>query len=185
MTITTVYRKYFQKSKVFLYPLLDIKKGSIVTPFETYLSWDSNYTSEDIKLICAYKIRNDEEYKLFEKNILLKHNRLVDQVIINTELMVLVFDLLDYKKDWLNLIKGDYNSIEDKTKIHILNFFDQNSGNYTYMETYLYPDKHFEVYADLLGVDSKLITDVGQVCPPPDLNKENLNLNTLILKNIN
>jgi hypothetical protein len=75
MALSSVYSKYFQKSKVFLYPLLDIKRGSSVTPKETYVSWNKHYTSEDMKLICVYEKRKDDEYKNFEKNILLKHNR--------------------------------------------------------------------------------------------------------------
>jgi hypothetical protein len=78
MAITALYRKYFQKSKIFLYPLLDIKRGTSVIPSETYLAWGTSYTTEDMKLICVYTSRKDQEYLHFEKNVLLKHNRLCD-----------------------------------------------------------------------------------------------------------
>ena len=61
MSIKTIYKKYFQKSKIFIYPLLDIKRGSPSVPTETYISWKENYNSEDIKLICLYKTTNDPE----------------------------------------------------------------------------------------------------------------------------
>ena len=63
MAINALYVKYFQKSKIFIYPLLDIKRGSSVVPVETYVSWDNHYTPEDMKLICLYDIRTDDEYK--------------------------------------------------------------------------------------------------------------------------
>lgn len=67
MKIKSLYDRYFQKSKVFIYPLLGIKRGNSVVPIETYISWDGHYSSEDMKLICVYKIRTDAEYKTFEK----------------------------------------------------------------------------------------------------------------------
>ena len=71
MALNSVYTKYFQKSKVFLYPLLGIKRGVSVVPIETYISWKGYYNSEDMKLICVYDVRTDEEYKNFERNVFL------------------------------------------------------------------------------------------------------------------
>ena len=69
MVINALYKKYFQKSKIFLYPLLDIKRGTSVVPSETYLSWNDTINSEDMKLICTYHFRTDDEYTKFEKNV--------------------------------------------------------------------------------------------------------------------
>ena len=80
MVISALYKKYFQKSKIFLYPLLEIKRGTSVVPEETYLSWNNSITPEDMKLICVYHTRTDIEYINFEKNVLLKHSRLCDYV---------------------------------------------------------------------------------------------------------
>ncbi len=46
MALNEIYRKYFQKSKIFLYPLLDIPRGAKALPTETYLSWNNKYTTE-------------------------------------------------------------------------------------------------------------------------------------------
>ena len=72
MGISALYTKYFQKSKIFMYPLLDIKRGCSVTPIQTYFEWDGHYTAEDMKLIAVYPIRDDQEYMNFMKHILLK-----------------------------------------------------------------------------------------------------------------
>ena len=47
-----VYTNYFQKSKVFLYPLLNVKNGIIKVPIQTYIAWDSVYTPEYNKFLC-------------------------------------------------------------------------------------------------------------------------------------
>jgi hypothetical protein len=57
MVINSIYRKYFQKSKIFLYPLLDIRRGTSVVPEETYVAWDDKYAPEDMKLVCVYHHR--------------------------------------------------------------------------------------------------------------------------------
>ena len=54
MVINALYKKYFQKSKIFIYPLLDIKRGTQIVPSETYLAWNDLYSPEDKKLICVY-----------------------------------------------------------------------------------------------------------------------------------
>ena len=63
MGIKSVYKKYFQKSKVFLYPLLKIKRGTSVIPSETYLAWNDTVSPDDMKLVCLYHPREDVEYK--------------------------------------------------------------------------------------------------------------------------
>ena len=77
MAVKSIYTKYFQKSKVFLYPLLGIKRGVKIIPSETYLAWD-DVKAEDMKLICLYHPNKSNEYEKYEKEILLKHNRLHD-----------------------------------------------------------------------------------------------------------
>ena len=183
MAITALYRKYFQKSKIFLYPLLDIKRGTSVIPTETYVSWNDTYSPEDMKLICVYDIRTDEEYKNFEKNILLTHSRLCNFVKVNSQ-AVLTFDFSDLGDDWAHFINGRYSKISLNLKQKILGFFDKYSGNYAYMHSYLLPEKYFSNYAELLNVDVSMLIEVGELCTKPDLGKETLIMEVADLGNI-
>lgn len=184
MIIDALYRKYFQKSKIFLYPLLDIKRGTSVVPDETYLSWNDSYSPEDMKLVCVYAIRTDKEYTLFEANVLLKHNRLTDYVKINDETAVFTFDFSDLAHDWDCFIQGKYSQMNMNTKRKILDFFDKKSGNYAYVISYLFPEKHFETYAKLLGVETEFLKAVGELCDKPDLEKEKLVMEVADLENL-
>ena len=183
MALTSIYKKYFQKSKVFLYPLLGIKRGSAVVPKETYVAWEGRCTSEDMKLVCVYDFRNDTEYKKFEKYTLLGHNRLSDYVIIKSE-VIFTFDLSDLNDDWFYFINGKYSKLSSKTKEKILNFFDRYSGNYAYMHSYLVPERYFNNYAELLDVETDILKEVGELCNKPDLDKETLILEVADLNNI-
>jgi hypothetical protein len=184
MALSSVYSKYFQKSKVFLYPLLGIKRGTSVIPTETYLSWNDTYTPEDMKLVCVYHRREDAEYIQFEKNILLKHTRLNDFIIVNDSTTVVIFDFSDLSTEWSYFLNGKYSKLDLKIKHQILSFFDKHSGNYSYMHSYLLPEKHFSNYADLLGVDINMLIEVGELCSKPDFEKEKLIMAVADLENI-
>ena len=184
MVIDALYRKYFQKSKIFLYPLLGIKRGTSVVPSETYVSWNNNVNSEDMKLVCVYSIRTDGEFLQFEKNILLKHNRVHDFVKIDDDKLVITFNFSDLNDDWSCFLEGKYSKMNMNTKRKILDFFDKKSGNYAYVESYLFPEKHFETYARILGVDVEMLKSVGELCNKPDLEKEKLLIEVADLENI-
>ncbi len=184
MALNALYKKYFQKSKIFLYPLLDIQRGSIV-PIETYISWNSSYNSEDMKLICVYNIKDAKNFESFEKHVLLKHTRLCDYVRIDTDHTVFTFDFSDLEHDWNMFIDGKYSLMNNEIKRKILNYFDKNSGNYAYIESYLFPKKYVKKYAELLDVSVHLLMSVGELCDKPDLDRENLLIEVADLQNLN
>lgn len=183
MVISALYKKYFQKSKIFIYPLLDIKRGTQIVPIETYLSWNDVYTPEDKKLICVYET-NASEYEEFEKTVLLKHTRLCQINKVNSYQTVFVFDFSDLGNDWNHLINGRYSKISDEIKRKIVNFFNKHSGNYVYVTSYIYPEKFFKRYAELLDVSIELLENVGELCDKPDLEKEKLLIEVADFENI-
>ena len=173
MGLNALYKKYFQKSKIFMYPLLDIKRGTVIVPTETYVSWNY-YSSEDAKLICVYDTSIAIEYVNFENNVLFKHNRLVEYVKVDENTSIFIFDFSDLKEDWDHFINGRYSRIKEDTKRKIVNYFSKSSANYRYVESYLFPEKYREDYAKLLNADISLIEETIELCDKPDLTKETL-----------
>jgi 5'-3' exonuclease len=176
MVINNIYVKYFQKSKIFIYPLLNIKRGSSIVPVETFVSWDNKYSPNDAKLICLYDNKEDAEYKNFVKNVLLKHARLCDHRIYYDQ-SVFVFDFQDMKDDWNYFKRGKYSQMKKKTKDEILNFFERYSGNYIYINSFLYPENWFARYAEILSVEKRLLVEVGELCNIPNPDLEHLTIN--------
>jgi hypothetical protein len=183
MAIDALYKDYFQKSKVFLYPLLGMKRGSVAAPRQCYLSWGSSITPEDMKLICVYTKRSDTEYKKFESQVLIKHKRISDYIELENDEVMMTFDFSDLSSDWQHFISGKYSKIDLSLRRKILNHFDKYSGSYPYLESFLFPDKYFSLYATLLGVDENMLREVGELCSPPDLEKETLTAQVLDLEN--
>jgi hypothetical protein len=86
--------------------------------------------------------------------------------------------------DWSFFIKGKYSMIDDKIKRKILNYFGKNNPNYTYVESYLFPEKYREDYAKMLGVDITLLEEAEELCDKPDMLKEELLIKVTNLENI-
>lgn len=171
---TSLYSRYFQKSKIFLYPLLGIKRGSSVVPSQTYLSWNNHYIPTDMKLIATYYVRKDPDFLKFDKNVLLNHHRLSDYLLIDEKTALYTFDFSDMEEDWKLFLKGKYSKMHSDTKKEIRNYFERGSGNHMYVDSYLFPEEYYESYSELLGTTENQLRSVGELCSPPDFNKETL-----------
>jgi hypothetical protein len=174
MVIKSLYRDYFQKSKVFLYPLLDIKRGGSITPIQTYFSWEEHYKPIDAKFVCMYYLRDDTEFRRFEKQKLLGNKYFFDFKLIDNTKAVYVFDYKAIGDSWDNFILGKYSKLSFDHKKKIKNFYASNNSHYAYIESYLYPEKYFRMYADMLNVNESVLKSVGELCSKPDYEKETL-----------
>lgn len=170
----SLYKDYFQKSRIFMYPLLGIKRGVSVTPIETYISWEGYYEPHDCKLMCVYHLRKDSEFILFEKERLLNNKLFCDFKLLENDKAVYVFDFSCYKQDWLKIINGKYSKISNVYKKHIENFYGKKDNNYAYIESFLYPQKYYSIYAELFSVKEALLVEVEELCSKINLEKETL-----------
>lgn len=175
--IKSLITDYVQKSRIFLYPQLKIRRGVSVTPIETYMCWPGKYSLKDNVLICLYHVRDDSEFKTFEENFLFNNNYFKDFFMIEGEdKAAYVFDLSEYGEEYSLILKGKYSRLSSEYKKNILNFFKNHKAHYNRIYSYLYPIKYYNDYAKLLNVDKSLITKVGELCSKPDLTKECLDM---------
>lgn len=170
--MTEAYMQYFQKSKIFLYPLLGIRKGEEFVPTETYICWDGLYSENNYKYICVYNINRNLKFKLFEDKVLKSHELLEMATIIDKNTQLYVFDLSKYKNDIDMFLNGSYSNFSISSKNKILKYFGNVGRIAGYIKSYLNPEEYHEVYAKALNVDIKIIQHAHEVCTPPDLMKE-------------
>lgn len=174
------------KSSVFLYPLLNIDKNTQYKPEGSYMGVKTNkgeYKYEDSILILKYKIIEDIEYFAFEKNVLKANENYIGYIKINNKYRAYMFDLENKKQDFINVSTGRYSKLSEETKRKILNHNKSNPANVRYLKSYMYPEKYFNTYAKILTVTEKdipimesLLSEVGELCDPPNLEKEILNV---------
>lgn len=166
-----VYTDYFQKSKVFLYPLLGFKKGLDFVPTETYICWDQLFSSSDYKLICVYHTEKTTDFKNFEFKYLKPHSMLTLRYDLGDK-QVYVFDMRPYKYDHMMFSNGHYSKFSVGAKNKILQYFGSRGNVSEYIDSFLNPTQYHEEYAKSLDVDVKLIKEVHEVCSKPDMTKE-------------
>lgn len=173
--IDKLYNKYFQKSKSFLYPTLGIKRTSYASPLNTYLSLDGRIGAHECRLICSFKKDDSDRYKQFEENMIISSPLYLEK--IETEDSVLyVFNLEIYESDYFNVILGKYSKLSNVLKKAIKEHFGEKSKEYSYIETFLYPDKFHAVYAKLLDMDITILENIKELCNPADLEQETLKI---------
>lgn len=177
--IKDLYKIYFQKSKVFLYPTLNIIRKNNFIPINTYLSWKNEIDITSGKLICLYETEETKEFQYFEENLLL-NNYLFDTCYkINDTKSVYTFKINE--DDWKNFIAGKYSKLSNKLKDRIIKFYRNNGINTVYIDSFLYPKDYYNKYSEFLTTNYKdqkemetLLNQVGELCDPPDLKKEEL-----------
>ena len=176
VTLMKIYRQYFQKSKVFLYPLLGISKGSRYVPEDTYMAWQDRYTFNDLKFFCLYKQKSTKSFMKFEDTKLLNNIFFYDYQLLDHDTHLYIFDFSLFKSDWNRILKGKYSEITERNKKRLLTFFGDKGKIAEYVESYIHPEFYFEDYAEDLNVPQDLLENVGQLCSLPNLKKEILKI---------
>lgn len=173
--IKQLYSKYFQKSKIFLYPLLGIPKtekdGFVV---ETFLKYD-DINIEDCKIICQFNINNVEFFNTFREEKILNSPHFISEKKLDDNRYIFIFDMSKFKIDYHYFLLGQYSKFTQKSKNLIKKYFGANSQQYAYIDTFLYPEEYFEKYSELLDVNKETLINIGQLCDKYDFEKEWLN----------
>tara|TARA_R110000744_G_scaffold146975_1_gene259908 strand:+ start:73 stop:738 length:666 start_codon:yes stop_codon:yes gene_type:complete len=171
-----MYSKYFQKSKVFFYPLLGIPKGKKYIPIGTYLVWEDEIALSEKKFMLVYKQKEGKLFGKFEEKYLLGNEYFDDYQKLNEDTHLYIFDFSKYKHDWNALVKGKYSKFDQKTKDIITKFFGEVGKITEYVESYIYPEYYHKDVADQLAVPINVIEKVWELTDRPDIDKETLKL---------
>lgn len=176
MSISSLYKNYFQKSRVFLFPMLGIRKGPLTTPLESYISWKDQIQPGDYKLICLYNTADPRHERVEQEQLFA--NALFERFaeVEAQDRRAYIFNLDIFKQDFDHFLNGHYSELSLPVKNYIINYFGRKSPEFHYIETFLFPYKFYEVYAHLLNVDERLLCEVVELCDKYDPEKENLKL---------
>lgn len=159
-----IYRKYFQKSTAFLYPILGFNKNRHPLPKRTYVTWADSIKIEDKKLICVFVKKDTEAWKQFEEKFLLTHSLLDSCMELDDDHIAYVFDFNSHEADFQNFIDGKYSKLSNNVKKTLGDYYGIHTPEWVHLESYIHPSKYFEQYATILDVDVKILKDVGELC---------------------
>jgi len=180
----TLNTEYVQKSRLFLYPLLGIKRGVSTTPIEVFMSW-GDYCFTDSKLICQYHNRDDEDFTIFDQVKLSGNTLFHSKHELEDGTVAYVFDLSDFEEDFWKITKGEYSELSTRAKTKIKKFFNSHTEHYVYIQSYLDPKKYYTMFAELYGCEIKALQDAKELCSKPNLTKEKLELGVKVMRGEN
>ena len=63
-----------------------------------------------------------------------------------------------------------------------MEFFGDTGTISEYMESYLYPEKYYEIYSENLNIPFSILEEVKQLCDKPNLEKEDFKKQVLELQ---
>lgn len=178
--IKSLYDKYFQKSKVFLFPLLGLPKYK--GEMKTYIMLNNIIRHEDLKLICYFKDVNTKEFEDYRDKIL-KNKYFLEEHVNKEKEHIFIFSLKDFKTDYETFLKGKYSYLSDEAKMLIKKYHGPLTNEYKYVDTFLNPKEYYNIYSNLLSVDEDVLREVGELCDPYDINKEFLKFEFLVSEN--
>jgi hypothetical protein len=153
--------------------MIGIRKGTVYPPIETYIALKGKVGPEDMMLVVLYEKNESEGFQAFEKKMLLNNPMFTSKLETKTH-SVYLFNFQMHQNDWFNFIMGKYSKLSSGLKNAIKLYYGDSTKGYMYMESYLFPQKHFDKYAELLNVDVDVLKKIGELCDGCDLEKETL-----------
>ena len=176
--IESVYPNYFQKSRIFLFPLLGIPRG-VSTIASTYISCNL-FTEDQYMLLVTIDSSKIRDYTILKELLTSPKQKHFVRIVKNEKGEdVFIFNLAVYKKDIEFFLKGQYSKISETTKKIIMSYYKDGSPRIEYIRSFLYPHEYHKEYATLLNVDLSLIAEINELCSPPNFEKENYNNNLI------
>lgn len=174
--LKTLYRKYFQKSKAFLVPLLGLKKATPFPFIQSYITWENVHTIGECKLILNYAKYEGDEFKMYLLKRLMSNKMFDEYHEMEDGTIALTFDLNCVKEDYKCVVLGKYSQLSNNTKSMIRSYYGYNTAEWAYMESFLYPKKYVSQYVKLLNVEEIYFNVNGELCDKPNLKLETFKL---------
>jgi hypothetical protein len=79
-----------------------------------------------------------------------------------------------YADAWGKFLTGKYSNFDVSHKKKIRYYFSNNATSSEYIDSYFSPERYYNQYSKILGVETSLLESVGELCSIPDLVQENL-----------
>lgn len=176
----TDYR-YVQKSKLFLLPLLEIKKDIFIKPIGTYLK-DSSRETKDYQLIVPFKKDDSSEFNYYESNYIVNCKYLVQDDYYETPyLRIYTFDLSSFSSDFDKFLIGKYTEFSNKVKTLINFYWGRTAGGRFFpnpaVDSYLHPTlSDYQEISQHLRVPLDDLIKIKEILDPPNLKMEVFNI---------
>lgn len=152
---------YIQKSKTFLWPLLNLK----IDPIETYFRFGDIDLGEEKVLIALF---HNENPNYIAKKEEIKSHPMCDFIFKDAEFDIVVFNMYKIKDDYDMLIEGKYSKLSENFKI-VVNHNEKKKP----VLMCLNPEKNYKEFAQALGIYEYEL-EGKELLSPPNFEQETI-----------
>lgn len=147
---------YLQKSKTFLWPLVNLP----ITPIETYLKF-GDIDLGNSKILIALFHNSDENYVKLKPTI--ETNKFHEFTFVDDEFDIVTFNFYTVRLDYDKIVKGEYSKISENFKL-LLTAKERNQM----VVKCLYPAENYIDFAEELGINPEDLEGKELLSPPSD-----------------
>lgn len=152
---------YIQKSKTFLWPLLNLK----VQPIETYLKF-GNIDLEDNQILIALFHNQNAQYLQFKDAI--ESHPMHDFTFVDGDFDIVTFNMYKIQKDFEHFIAGQYSKLSDNFKM-IMSTVEKSKP----VLMCLNPENNYKEFARVLEIHEHELKG-KELLSPPNFDQETL-----------
>ncbi len=177
---------YIQKSKLFLLPLIEVKRDPFIRPINTYIR-DGIFTENDFRLILPFERDESSEFYYYEKELLDSPCLDTDNYYETAKYQVYVYNLSKYAEDYKKFIDGKYTTFSNPVKTLVnIQWGKINKGKFhphPRIESYLNPSEGtYERMSAELGIKLEDLKNVGELLDPPNIELETFKIEDRLSK---
>jgi hypothetical protein len=155
---------YVQKSRMFLYPLLNLPVNIQVV--NTYMFIEGIRLNDNYSIVCLLN-RTSPTFNL--DLAIARKNKYFDVNITDDSFEILIFDLSSISEDCNKIYNGYYSDLS-RNAINLITYHNQKT--YPLSVVALKPQAHYETFAELLGAN---VNDIPKdIVQAPDVDKETI-----------
>jgi hypothetical protein len=145
---------YVQKSKTFLWPLLNLK----IQPIETYLKI-GDLDLEDNRVLIALFHNENAQYISMKKEI--ESHPMCDFIFKDSEFDIVFFNMYKIKDDYDMLVQGSYSKLSNNFKI-VMSGVEKRKP----VLMCLYPENNYKEFAEVLNIHEHELEGKELLSPP-------------------
>jgi hypothetical protein len=159
---------YVQKSRTFLWPLLNLK----VKPVETYLKFGDLNNIGEARILIALFYNGAEDYKKYKSEI--ENHKCYDFTFVDDDFDLVTFNFYSMKNDYDKIVNGEYSKISSSYKL----FMSALETNPVILKC-LEPESNYVEIADLLETNPEELRG-KELLSPPNFQEETIFVRPII-----
>lgn len=146
---------YVQKSRTFLWPLLNLN----VKPVETYLQFGNVNHNDETRILIVLFYNGAEDYKKYKSEI--ENHKCYDFTFEDEDFDLVTFNFYSMKDDYDKIVNGEYSKISNDYRLY-MSAIETNEIILKCLD----PESNYKEFAEILNIHEHELEGKELLSPP-------------------